>query len=217
MNIAVIPARGGSKRLPGKNLRLLGGKPLVAWTIKHAKEAKLIDKVIVSSDDDGILQVAREYGVMALRRPSELCTDEATSESALLHALTHIENRIDWVVMLQCTSPFRMEGDVDRAIWRARMHDADSAVSVVPFHGFVWDENTRPINHGLAVRQRTQDRPKEYVENGSIYVMRPDTLKQGRRFGYNPALFVMDPSTALDIDTEEDFVRAQHQVLYQTS
>ena len=217
MNIAVIPARGGSKRLPGKNLRLLGGKPLVAWTIEHAKEAKLIDKVIVSSDDDAILRVAREYGVMALRRPSELCTDEATSESALLHALKHVENRVDWVVMLQCTSPFRMEEDVDQAIWRARMNDADSSVSVVPFHGFVWDAFGSPINHATAVRQRTQDREKEYVENGSIYVMRPDMLEKGRRFGYNPALFIMDPSTALDIDTEEDFVRAQHQVLYQTT
>ncbi|MBI2288033.1 MAG: acylneuraminate cytidylyltransferase family protein, partial [Chloroflexi bacterium] len=119
-SIAIIPARGGSKRIPRKNLLLLGGKPLLAYSIEHARQARRVDRTMVSTDDDEIAAVARQYGAEVVKRPPELSTDTATSEDALLHVLGYLEGKEhftpDIVVFLQCTSPLRKPDDIDNAI-----------------------------------------------------------------------------------------------------
>nr|WP_319486578.1 acylneuraminate cytidylyltransferase [uncultured Cohaesibacter sp.] len=190
-NIAVIPARGGSKGVPRKNKRLLGGIPLVARSIRAALGAKSVDAVFVSSDDDEILEIATEWGAIPIKRPDALANDSATSESALFHVLDEIKRRgeeVQTLVFLQCTSPFTTSEDIDAVVAAFEDKEADSAFSVSDNHGFLWslDEN----GYGLGVnhdhsrqRLRRQDLKPQFLETGAIYVMNVDAFrKAGHRF-----------------------------------
>lgn len=210
--LAIIPARGGSKGIPGKNLRFLAGRPLLVHTLEHVQEAKSVQRVVVSTDDAAIAEVALAHGAEAIDRPAELASDTASSESALLHVLQHVlreENyRPDLVVFLQCTSPIRRPHDIDEAIACLIREDADSLLSVVPFHGFFWQrdgEKVRAVNYDYKNRPRRQDRAPEYRENGSIYVFKPSILeRQGCRLGGKIAFYEMDARSSVDIDTPTD-------------
>jgi CMP-N,N'-diacetyllegionaminic acid synthase len=131
--ICIIPARGGSKGIPGKNIMNFCGKPLLAWSILQAMQAKTVNAVYVSSDDAAILRVAEDFGAISIRRPDELSSDTATSEAALLHALDYIEKekatKIDVVVFLQATSPLRESEDIDGAVQKLIYENADSLFS----------------------------------------------------------------------------------------
>ncbi len=211
--LAIIPARGGSKGLPRKNILPLLGKPLLAYTIEQARRARLIDRVVVSTDDEEIAQVARTYGAEVIQRPADISGDEATSESALLHALEHLAEREryqpDLVVFLQCTSPIREEGDIDRAIQQLLEDEADSLLSAVPFHLFIWrrvDGRVEALDYDYTRRPRRQERSPEFIENGSIYVFRPWVLQElGNRLGGKITLFEMDEDSLVDINTARDF------------
>ena len=140
--ITIIPARGGSKGIPRKNLKPLNDKPLIAYSILDAKESELVDIVFVSTDDLEILEVAQQYGAKIIIRPLELANDTASSESALLHALVEIENQginPELIVFLQCTSPIRTSQDIDQAIIQFKAENADSLLSVSPSHRFLWE------------------------------------------------------------------------------
>jgi YrbI family 3-deoxy-D-manno-octulosonate 8-phosphate phosphatase len=210
--LAIIPARGGSERVPRKNARELAGLPLLAHTIRHAREARLVDAVVVSTDDAELAALARDQCADVVLRPAELASAEATSESALLHVLD--ERRAaglddpELVVFLQATSPVRRPGDVDGAIETLRETGADAVFSAAPSHRLIWrGEQTAvtPLTYDPARRPREQDMEPEWYENGSIYVFRPDVLREhGHRLGGRVAVYPMDEWSSFQLDTEED-------------
>ena len=211
--LAIIPARGGSKGIPRKNLLVLAGKPLIVHTIEHALQARSVDRVVVSTDDPEIAAVSKQYGAEVIWRPAEISGDTASSESALLHALDFLERtegyRPALVVFLQCTSPIRHPKDIDQAVQTLLDEDADSLLSVVPFHLFIWrlvDGQGQPVDYDHRHRPRRQDRQPEYMENGSIYVFKPWVLRRfNNRLGGKIALYVMDGWSSVDINTLRDF------------
>jgi len=208
--VAIIPARGGSKGLPGKNIKFLCGKPLLAWTIEQAKASKSIDDVYVTSDSLEILRIAGGYGAKLILRPSSLAGDKSTSEEALLHALKST-GPSDLVVFLQCTAPFRAPKDIDNAVSELITRGFGSLVSVVPTHKFLWrmiDGDAIGINHqAYFPRKLRQELEPQYMETGSIFVMRTGGfLKANQRFFGRIGLYVQEhPWAWVDIDTQEDF------------
>jgi YrbI family 3-deoxy-D-manno-octulosonate 8-phosphate phosphatase len=212
VRLAIIPARGGSKRVPGKNLMPLAGVPLLAYSIRHAQAARLVDEVVVSTDDEAIAALAMAEGATVVRRPEVLSSDTATSESALLHVLDAraAEGRPDpdLVVFLQCTSPIRAVDDIDRAIETLEREGADSLLSVCDNTRFVWAlgaDGPRSLNYDFHHRRREQDLEPQFQENGSIYLSRPALLRStNNRLGGKIALHVMDYWSSFQIDSPED-------------
>lgn len=212
-SVAIILARGGSKGIPHKNLIDFSGKPLLAWSILQARAAKTIDEVYVSSDSDAILDVAACYGAKIIKRPDELSTDMATSESALLHALGVITAERgaepERIVFLQATSPLREPADIDGAVEAFVSQGADSLFSDAVLDDFcAWQDEDGvlkgktfdPFNRG-----RRQDRKPLYLENGSIYVFKPAVLRQvGNRLGGKIGRYSMDFWKSFEIDTIEN-------------
>lgn len=217
--VCIIPARGGSKGVPGKNIRPLQGVPLVAHSILQANAASAVDAVYVTSDDASILAVAEKYGATPILRPEAISGDTASSESALLHALEVIEKggeAVSLVVFLQCTSPVRALNDIDNAVATLRAEGADSLLSVVNSHRFFWEKTpagAKSVNYDYKNRPRRQDMSPQYQENGSIYIFTPTILKQHRnRLGGSISLYEMEESSNVDIDTEHDFLLAQSMI-----
>ncbi|HJL14582.1 MAG TPA: acylneuraminate cytidylyltransferase [Sandaracinaceae bacterium LLY-WYZ-13_1] len=211
--VAVIPARGGSKGVPRKNVADLAGLPLVAHTIRCARGAMSVDRVLVSTDDAEIAAVARAHGAEVVRRPAPLASDTASSESALRHALEALDETPDLVIMLQCTSPLTRPSDLDGAVATLRAEAADSCFTAVPFTHFLWertDHGAVGINHDGGPRVRRQDLAPQYLENGAVYVMRTARfLAEGTRFCGRTALHPVDPARAIEIDEPLDFVKAE--------
>lgn len=205
--ICIIPARGGSKGLPQKNILPLAGKPLIVHTIEQAQQTGL--DVIVSTDDKEIAQVAHSVGARIIRRPKELSGDIAPSEWALMHVLNNIPPQ-EFVVFLQCTSPIRRRYDIRHAINTFFAERADSLLSVVPFKRFIWrgrDLRPYPSNYEPKSRPMRQNiNEEEWMENGSIYILKPEVLERyGNRLGGKIALYPMPWYSAFEIDTAEDF------------
>ena len=214
--IAIIPARGGSRGLPGKNIRELANKPLIAHSIINAKEARFVNRVYVSTDDREIARISLGYGAEIINRPHELANNTASSESALIHAVDTIAATgvvIDLVVFLQCTSPIRTGRDIDNAIRKLNQENADSLLSVSPSHRFLWQETdgiAQSINYDYRHRLRRQDMQPQYVENGSIYIFKPWVLKElYNRLGGKIALFTMSEAASWEIDSLLDFEIAE--------
>lgn len=212
--IAVIPARGGSKRVPRKNLLSLRGKPLIAHTIEHAKHSRLVSRIIVSTDDHEISDVAIQFGAEVIKRPPELSGDTASSEVALVHVLDWLAEKEnfepDILVFLQCTSPIRNESDIDNAIGVFLENQADSLVSACRFNKYIWqvrNGEASPINYDYRRRWREQDFPHQVMENGSIYVFKTSLLKELRnRLGGKIVVYEMDELSSVQIDSEEDIL-----------
>lgn len=212
--LALIPARGGSKGIPGKNLRPLGGKPLLAHTLDQALSAPRIGRVVVSTDDETIARVARDYGAEVVHRPADLSGDEASSESALLHALEALREADGYepelVVFLQATSPLRPAGAIDEAIDLLEAEGADSLFSACPVEGFVWrtapgQSEPQPLTYDPSARPRRQEVGTDLLENGSIYVFRPWVLRDlGNRLGGKVTVVSMDPLDSYQVDEPED-------------
>ena len=211
--VAIIPARGGSKGIPRKNLVDVCGKPLIAWSILQARNAQHIDSVWVTSDDDEVLDVAESFGAIPIRRPSEISGDQASSESAWLHALDAIEAQgisIDLVVAMQATSPVRESDDLDGGLQALRGQGYDSLLSVAEVEDFfTWrlDDlgSAKSVNYDYRDRKRRQQIDKRYLENGSFYVFRPQQLRaENNRLGGRIGLFVMARHKMFQIDNPED-------------
>ena len=210
--LALIPARGGSKGLPGKNIRPAGGKPLIAWTVEAARASRFIDRIVLSTDDDAIMNVARDWGCdVPFRRPAELATDTATSLDVALHALDALPG-FDVLVLLQPTSPLRTSDDID-AVCRALSNaDVDSCVSVCaveysPYWMYRLDDahTLRPLLDDASASRR-QDLPDVYRLNGAVYATRVGWLRSQRRFvGPGTVGHVMPDERSIDIDTIADF------------
>lgn len=216
MAVCIIPARGGSKGIPRKNIRTLLGKPLLAYSIEQALQTQSISRVIVSTDSHEIADVAKKYGAEVTWRPAEISGDTASSESALLHALDHLHDELaydpDLVVFLQATSPLRRPDDIQRAIDLLEREEADSLLSVGPLHGFVWrksrgKDDLRAYSYDYKNRMRRQDAPIDLVENGSIYVFKPWVLRtHHNRLGGKIVAYEMSHLTSFQIDDPEDLV-----------
>ena len=210
--LAIIPARGGSRRLPGKNLLDVAGRPLLIQSIEHAKTAKEVTRTVISTDDPAIQTVSLAAGAEVILRPSELSTDTATSESALLHVLNYLKDQEqyqpDLVVFLQCTSPIREDGDIDRAIQRLLNTGADSLFSATESKWLLWrssGERVQSFNYDYRQRRREQDMASEWRENGSIYVLRPWVLREcGNRLGGKITSYEMSYWSSFQIDSAED-------------
>lgn len=216
--IAIIPARGGSKGIPGKNLRPVGGAPLIAHTLRAARASRHINRLVVSTDSAEIAAAARAEGAEAVMRPAELSGDTASSESALLHVLAELartENyQPDCLVFLQCTSPLTTAEDIDGTIDRLLQEQADSALAVAPFHYFLWQRDAAGgatgINHDKSRRLRRQDREAQYVETGAVYVMKAAGFLQHRhRFFGRTVLHVTPADRCLEIDEPKDLLVAE--------
>jgi CMP-N-acetylneuraminic acid synthetase len=216
--LAIIPARGGSKRLPGKNIKLLNGKPVIAWTIQAALKSIYIDKVIVTTDDQEFARIAKKHGAdIPFIRPPELAEDTSSSVSVLQHALKKLnENneKYDVVILLQPTSPLRRTLDIDDGFEYYSRKKAMSVVSVCPLeHPTSWC-NSLPENGSLqnflkdgVKEKRSQDIAKEYRLNGSIYIADVDYFTENNGFwGKNDIYaFIMGETESIDIDTIADF------------
>jgi len=210
--ICIIPARGGSKGIPDKNITDFCGKPLLAWSILQAQNAKNVQDVYVTSDSDHILSIAENHAAKIIRRPDELSTDTATSESALLHAIDTIESdgrKVDLVVFLQATSPLREPRDIDGAIEKLVKEQADSLFSSAKLEDFfIWEKSDQglvSLNYDYQRRLRRQDIKPQYVENGSIYIFKPEILREhNNRLGGLIATYEMDFWKTWEIDSLED-------------
>lgn len=211
--LCIIPARGGSKGIPKKNVREFCGKPLIQFSIEHALKSKFINKVCVSTDDSEIEKVSLNAGAEVINRPDDISTDTATSESALKHALKSLQEKEDYipdlVVFLQATSPIRNYSDIDDAINTIRENDYDSLLSVTKSHKFLWrikNSQVQSINYDYKNRPRRQDLEPEYFETGSFYIFKPWVLeKYNNRLGGKIGLFEIDFWHSFEIDTLDDF------------
>jgi CMP-N,N'-diacetyllegionaminic acid synthase len=218
--LCLIPARGGSKGIPRKNLRDVGGKPLIVWTIEHALAARGVD-VVVSTEDPEIADVARRAGAeVPFLRPAELAEDTTATEPVVLHAIeamTGLGREPDAVLLLQATSPVRLPGTLERARTEFVESGVDSMVGVVPHPPFLWRRGAGPdqpprAEYDVGHRKRRQDMTPDdlrYRETGSLYLTRTGIYREhGNRLGGRIGLFVMDELEGIDVDTEPDLVLA---------
>lgn len=215
--LALITARGGSKGIPGKNTRLLGGKPLVVWTIEAALDSRYVDRTVLSSDDEKIISVAEKAGAeVPFRRPANLATDEATSVDVVAHALAQITG-FDYLLLLQPTSPFRTAADIDVFLEFAMEHKSTTCVSVTPSpaHPFqIFSLSADRLTAFVpAPPQRRQDLPPAYVLNGALYLVETNWFLKNRMFLSPETVgFVMPTERSLDIDTPADWEEAERLV-----
>ncbi|MBU3681276.1 MAG: acylneuraminate cytidylyltransferase family protein [Flavobacterium sp.] len=214
-NIALIPARGGSKRLAGKNTKLLGGIPLLAHSIRYAQQfPELIDAVYVSTNDPACKAVALEFGAQVLDRPNELATDDSPTYTCLQHALLQLENTVKTICLLQPTNPLRPANLMSEAYAVFSQSAATSLFTVSRSHqklGKISDHCFYPFNY--TVGQRSQDLEPLYFENGLLYITTPAVLTQNLVFSAAAIPFVVEhPFEQIDIDTLADFEYAEYMV-----
>ena len=208
--VALVPLRGGSKGIPGKNIMSIAGKPLCAWVIEAAAAASALEGVLVATDSTEIAETVQRLCLPKVRvvgRGVETATDTASTESVMLEVATHGE--FSNLVLLQATSPLTTSNDIDRAIEHFERTDADSLLSVAPQKRFLWsidtDDRAVPLNYDPARRPRRQDFSGHYVENGAIYICRRAGLLESRsRLFGRTAAFVMDDVTLHELDDPSD-------------
>lgn len=211
--LAIIPARGGSKGIARKNIRYLGGKPLIAWAIEAAKKSKYIDRLILSSDDVEIIEVAKGFGCDApFVRPSELAQDDSPGIDPVLHAMDNLSKEYDYVALLQPTSPLRNEDDIDGCLEMCVNANSQSCVSVAETkHNPYWmyhldkDSILVPLFESGKEYTRRQELPKVYAINGAVYVAEFHWLRAEKKFiGENTLAYIMPEERSVDIDSEAD-------------
>jgi CMP-N,N'-diacetyllegionaminic acid synthase len=211
--LAVIPARGGSKRLPGKNLRDLNGKPLISWTIEACLKSQYIDQVCVTSDDDDILNIAKSYHVNTIERPKELSSDSSSSYEALKHALK-FSNQYDYIFLAQPTSPLRNEFHIDNAIKFLFEKKADSVIGVSKVgHSPLWSNTLKhdlSMSHFLdesIINVGSQSLPDYYRINGAIYLCKISKMLSEKTLFLKDNIYAykMERKNSIDIDEEIDF------------
>ncbi len=215
MIVALIPARGGSKGIPRKNVLPIAGKPLIVWTIEQALAVPGL-RVVVSTDDAAIAEVSRSAGAEVIDRPAELAQDATATEPVVEHTIAEFASRgerPEAVMLLQATSPVRLPGTLARALTEFAESGCDSMVGVVPQAPFLWWQGEAPTpDYDIFARPRRQDLTPErmrYRETGSVYVTRTEIYESlHNRLGGHVRLFIMDDREGTDIDTPTDFVLA---------
>ncbi|MFA5147194.1 MAG: acylneuraminate cytidylyltransferase family protein [Candidatus Omnitrophota bacterium] len=201
MILGIIPARGGSKGIPRKNIKTIAGKPLIAWTIEAASGSRLLDRFVVSTEDKEIAAVSKRYGAEVAERPAGLATDEATTLSVLQHVLSKID--ADTVVLLQPTSPVRSNGLIDRCIARFKESGADNLGT-----GFI----CKFMEYGTYTARR-QDLKGFFYDDGNVYVIKADLIRKGTLFGKKAGHFETSKEENIEIDDDFDFWMAEQILL----
>jgi CMP-N,N'-diacetyllegionaminic acid synthase len=216
--LAIIPARGGSKGIPRKNLVCLAGRPLLGYTIEHAQQAASVTRIVVSTDSPEIGEFAAANSAEVVWRPPEISGDTASSESALLHVLGELE-RIEkytpqLIVFLQATSPLRRPCHIEESIGQFDREGADSLFSAYRLHGFLWratEGNPSPLSYDFQRRPRRQEAPEDLVENGAIYLMKHWVIKRlGCRLGGRVSVYRMPADDSLQVDEPKDLPLIEH-------
>ncbi|MXS72240.1 acylneuraminate cytidylyltransferase family protein [Flavobacteriaceae bacterium W22] len=216
--IAIIPARGGSKGLPGKNIKLLNGKPLIAYTIEAAKQSKSITRIIVSTDDQNIADAALEYGAeIPFLRPSHLATDDALAIDVLKYTIERLkeeQNSIEEFIVLQPTSPLRTPLNIDEAVNLFRGKNADSVISYckehhpIRWHKYITEEGKFENIFDDTLQNRQMEKPT-YFPNGAIYIYKTEIINTGKYYTENSFAYIMERESSIDIDDIQDFEYAE--------
>lgn len=210
--LAIIPARGGSKGVPGKNVKELAGKPLITWTIEAARHSKYIDRLILSSEDSEIIEIAKQYGCdVPFTRPIELAQDDTPTMDVIMHVIEQCED-FDYIVLLQPTSPLRTTEDIDGCIQKLIENKADFCVSVTeaaksPYWMYTMkDDRMYPLMQQEQMKTRRQELPVVYALNGAVYVAKTDALLIEKSFLNERTIgYTMPQEKSFDIDTITDF------------
>lgn len=219
--LAIIPARGGSKGFPGKNIYPVNGKPLIAYTIDAALNSNHITRTIVSSDDDEILNISKKLGATPIKRPEKLALDTSSSEEAIHHVIRTLSDRgeeFDILVLLQPTSPLRSAEDIDNSIELMLKNNASAVISVTnigikPFKSYYLNENgfLQGVHNNKTPNMRRQDLPDAYLANGAIYAVYVDEfLRTSSLMPEATIPYVMDDEKSIDIDTIEDILEVEY-------
>lgn len=220
--LAIIPARGGSKRLPRKNLLDLCGKPLIAWTIEAGIKSKYLDAVVLSSDDSEILKIGEDYKIQTIKRPQKLASDTASSVDVVKHVIKNLES-YEYIVLLQPTSPLRDSSHIDEAIELLENKNADAIISVCEMdHSPLWS-NT--LNENLCMKdflnkdvlqKRSQDLDKYYRLNGAIYICKTKRFIEESSFLLKKSIYayIMEAHNSVDIDKKIDLESARLYMTY---
>lgn len=219
--LAIIPARGGSKGVPRKNIKVLNGKPLIAYTIEAAKKSKYIDRVVVSTEDDEIAKISEKLGAeVPYLRPNELAKDDSSTVDCIIHMVNWLKKNqgyvTDYVCVLQCTSPLRGYKDIDGTICKLLETNMDGAVSICeaeinPYWTNIFDGNSIKyfIKEGKNIKRR-QDLPLVYRINGAVYIIKTSELIANKTLEpESMTAFVMKNDDSIDIDTINDFIMAE--------
>jgi len=213
--VAFIPARGGSKGILKKNIKVLAGKPLIAWSIEQALTSKLITRVIVSTDCPEIAKIAKQYGAeVPFFRPQSISGDKATTESAMLHCCEYLKEKNqlpELFILIQATSPIRANEQLDKAIKAFQKNKYDSLLTVSQSHRFTWKNKSKPkASYDFKNRPRRQDikkKDQEYLETGSFYITKTKMLMESKnRLVGNIGLFETPEDESYEIDSLVDFI-----------
>ena len=202
--IAVIPARGGSKRVKNKNITDLMGHPLIAWTINDAHNNDLIERIFVSTNDQSIAKISEDYGAEVIWRPDGLCNDFSKSEDSVMHAIEEKKLNPEIVIMLQCTHPFRDKLQLNNGISHLKKEKADSLFFGTPIWRWVWKRNCEPINYDYKNRIFTQQKEWELVECGDYITKKWVYDKLDNRLGGKITYYEVSKWCQFDIDEPED-------------
>lgn len=223
--LAIIPARGGSKGVPGKNIKLLGDKPLIAYSIEQAIMSNSFENIIVSTDNQDIASVAKQFGAnVPFIRPSELADDTASSISVVQHAVDFYEaigSFYDAICLLQPTSPFREKGFINKAITTFSNNDSDALISVLQVpHQYNPHWVFEPDSNGFLqiatgeneLIKRRQELPMTFFRDGSIYLTKIDAIKKGSFFGQKLSFIQTNPDLYMNIDSANDWLQAEQKI-----
>ena len=220
--VSLIPARGGSRGIPRKNIKPLAGTPLIGYCIGQARRSKLASVIYVTTEDGEVKAVAEKYGATVILQPKEISTDTSSSESALLNFAKLVD--FDVLVFLQCTSPFTLAEDIDGAVKKYFDGGYDFLLSVCVDHGgflcggFLWDCQGRSVNYDYRQRPRRQDRPPVYRENGSIYIMtKTGLLEHHNRLYGKIGLYEMPHERSFEVDSLSDWELAERLIWLRTN
>jgi len=205
--VCLIPARGGSKRIPKKNVKELQGIPLVAHSINKAKKIKLIDEVWVSTEDKEIAEISKKYGAMVIERPKELALDTARTESVMVHFAKNVD--FDNILLFECTYPLTTADDLNQLIIKYSKSIWDSALSLKKTTDYVWkintDETAEPVSYKLGHNLRTQDYEGLYIESGGLYITSKKALLKSKCCVSGKIGYYVLPHPSFEIDTLDDF------------
>jgi CMP-N-acetylneuraminic acid synthetase len=206
--VAIIPARGNSRRIINKNLKKINNKNLIEITIQEAKKSRYLDDICITSDSSKIRAFSKKFrNVKIVKRPSKFSNSVIMPDSAVLHAYNFLNKKYDYIVMLQPTSPFRLSKDIDLSIKKIINKNADSLLSVYRAHSFLWKKKKTffdPINYKINKRPRSQEH-YQFAENGAIYIAKSKMfIKTKNRLGGKIIVYEMESLRSLDINTAED-------------